>query len=519
MAAIDGSPISDFYVGRSIFITGGTGFMGKVLIEKLIRSCPGVKTIYVLIRPRKGQDAQQRLDNLLKTKLFDAVRKTNPDFHSHLLPIDGDMLEENLGISDHDVHILQNEVSIVFHSAATVKFDEQLKLSVQMNVLGVQKIIELCQKLTKLEALVHVSTAYANCDRQHIAELVYPPPLQPQKILDAMDWMDDEVVTTLTPKLIGNRPNTYTYTKAMAEYLLVETCGELPVAIIRPSIVGCSFQEPMPGWVDNFNGPAGIIAAIGKGVLRSMLGDHDKTADLIPVDMAVNCMIAVAWQRATTNPSNVPVYNCTTGQINRMTWGTMERLSFNSLMNNPLDGIVRVPNPRFTKSWLKRDFCLFFDHYLPALLLDSWLFISGRKPVFRKVNDKIIKASASLEFFTTNEWEFCNDNICALQAKLSKTDRTTFSFDVKRINWPLYMENYCLGVKKFALKEQLSNLPAARKALNRLKKLTMAFNFIIAILIWRFGLTRLTVVRNLWQFLLKLATSFLTRIPGFAKSS
>lgn len=58
--------VKDFYRGRSIFITGSTGFMGKVLVEKLLRSCPGIKNIYLLIRPKKGQSVQQRLDDLLK---------------------------------------------------------------------------------------------------------------------------------------------------------------------------------------------------------------------------------------------------------------------------------------------------------------------------------------------------------------------------------------------------------------------------------------------------------------------
>jgi fatty acyl-CoA reductase len=58
--------------------------------------------------------------------------------------------------------------------------------------------------------------------------------------------MDDEMLLKLTPKLIGSRPNTYTYTKALAEYLLIEESKSLPVAIVRPSIVGASWKEPIP---------------------------------------------------------------------------------------------------------------------------------------------------------------------------------------------------------------------------------------------------------------------------------
>jgi len=57
--------------------------------------------------------------------------------------------------------------------------------------------------------------------------------------------MDAETLNTLTPKMIGSRPNTYTYTKSIAEYLIKEESGSLPVAIFRPSIVGATYQEPV----------------------------------------------------------------------------------------------------------------------------------------------------------------------------------------------------------------------------------------------------------------------------------
>ena len=58
--------------------------------------------------------------------------------------------------------------------------------------------------------------------------------------------MDDDLVTALTPKLIGERPNTYTYTKALAEYLVLQEAGDLNVAIVRPSLVGASWNDPFP---------------------------------------------------------------------------------------------------------------------------------------------------------------------------------------------------------------------------------------------------------------------------------
>ena len=91
------------------------------------------------------------------------------------------------------------------------------------------------------QALIHVSTAYCNCDRAEVNEVIYPPPYDPEKIIECMEWMDDDLIDTITPKLIGNRPNTYTFTKALAEHMLMKESGNLPVAIVRPSI-GKFFQ-------------------------------------------------------------------------------------------------------------------------------------------------------------------------------------------------------------------------------------------------------------------------------------
>ena len=60
----DHSSIQRFYAGQSVFITGGTGYLGKLLIQKLLRSCPNVAFIYLLVRPKKGKDAHQRAEEL-----------------------------------------------------------------------------------------------------------------------------------------------------------------------------------------------------------------------------------------------------------------------------------------------------------------------------------------------------------------------------------------------------------------------------------------------------------------------
>lgn len=104
---------------------------------------------------------------------------------------------------------------------------------------------------------VHVSTAYCNCDRSEVKEEIYPPPIDPQQITSLVETLDEDLVDSMTYKLVGSRPNTYTFTKALAECWLKENKGNLPLVIVRPSIVLSSIYGPLKGWVDNWNGPTG----------------------------------------------------------------------------------------------------------------------------------------------------------------------------------------------------------------------------------------------------------------------
>ena len=76
--------------------------------------------------------------------------------------------------------------------------------------------------------------------------------------------MTDDQLNSINRSLLEGRPNSYTYTKSLAEYVLANEAKDLPLAIYRPSIVSGSAREPYPGWVDCIHGPTGIIVAVSR---------------------------------------------------------------------------------------------------------------------------------------------------------------------------------------------------------------------------------------------------------------
>lgn len=122
-----------------------------MLIDKLLRSCPDIENIYMLVRPKKNLDIHTRLEEIFDDQVFHKLREQVPKFRHKIVAIAGDCSMAGLGLKIPDRQTLLSNVDIVFHAAATVRFDEKLRLAVSINVNGTRELIELCAQMQHLQ--------------------------------------------------------------------------------------------------------------------------------------------------------------------------------------------------------------------------------------------------------------------------------------------------------------------------------------------------------------------------------
>lgn len=126
-------------------------------------------------------------------------------------------------------------------------------------------------------------------------EKPYPPPADPESTIRKLEHMDEKAAEVMTPTILGDLPNTYAFTKALSEGIVVKAFNDIPSMIVRPSIVIPTYSDPVPGWTDNINGPTGLLIGAGKGVIRTMYCKSNGYGDFLPVDIAANGIFVATW--------------------------------------------------------------------------------------------------------------------------------------------------------------------------------------------------------------------------------
>ncbi|KAL0103224.1 hypothetical protein PUN28_017510 [Cardiocondyla obscurior] len=466
-----------FYANRSIFITGGTGFLGKALIEKLLRSCPDVREIFVLIRPKKGLSVNDRLNKILSNKLFDLLRSRQPSAFDKIVPVTGYVAKENLGLLPSDREMLIDRVSIIFHVAASVRFDEGLKDAIFNNTRSTRDICILASEMKNLVVLLHVSSTYTQTDKLVVDEVLYPSKFDWKKAIEVAERVDEHVLRILTTKYLENMPNTYTFTKRLAEQVISDYSESLPCAIIRPSIVISTTYDPMPGWIDNFNGPVGMLIGGGKGILRVLWSDPNINSDYVPVDVTIKAMILIAWKRGIRKDKITDVCHCSSSLMKCMDVKTIVEIGLDIVKEIPLNNVVWKPRTTITKNYFVYYSLVLILHIIPAMFLDEIMKLFGVQPMLVRLQRKVYVSNRALSYFLLNQWTFRNQNMITMLDNLSAENQKDFGYpykDVDVVQYFNYLNNIVfnfrdgiIGAKLYLLNESMDELEASKRHYNR----------------------------------------------------
>ncbi|XP_046975845.1 fatty acyl-CoA reductase wat-like [Vanessa cardui] len=487
------SLVQKFYDDAVVFITGGSGFVGKHMIDKIFRST-NVRKIYMLLRVKKGKTVQERLKAVLDDPLFEELLKEQPNVANKLVVVEGDSSKDNLGIDEKNWARLTDEVNVIFHAAASVNFRETLKMATFTNIKGTREVLKLAKACKHLKSVIHVSTAYTHATRDRIKgevkEDFYESPIHPETMIQLAETMDDEKLDAMFQPFLVQRPNSYAITKAVAEEL-VRVMGEgLPICIVRPAIVIAAYREPTLGWVDvqNVYGPSGIILGLGLGVMHTLLADNIKV-DVVPVDIVSNAIIISAmetYERFSRGNQELKIYTVS-GNRNPLTYGELHNVVDNeSRALIPPQALwycsVLVTSNKYFHLLLTLIF-----HYIPAVIVDGCCLLVGQKARLLKVYKLAHSLTSVLSFYLNNEWNFHDENTLSLHNKLSETDKVIYNCDITSVHMRELILVWSYGVGKFVVKDDLKNRDYAMKKQSVLK----IIHYIIVPLYF-FGLYKLT---------------------------
>lgn len=204
----------------------------------------GAKRVYVLMRSKRNRSSQERLKQVCDGPVFRHLSKHDPNFLNRIEIIAGDLSKPNLGIDNEIIlNELRENVEIVIHAAADVRFNEPLYDLILCNLIGTRDLLNLSKQMTNLKVFIYLSTAFSNTKYQsneNIAEKFYEPPMNADILVDYVEKRQSEtdrkLMKIISPNLIRPWPNNYTFSKALSESIVRRHGNDFPIAVIRPTI-------------------------------------------------------------------------------------------------------------------------------------------------------------------------------------------------------------------------------------------------------------------------------------------
>jgi len=490
--------------GKHVLLIGVTGFIGKVWLANTLIDLPEIGKIYLLVRPQRGTSGLERFEKIVEESpvfepLYRRYGERLPEFMGERIEvIEGDVSLPGLGMEPGIRDRLSHTLDVVINSSGLTDFNPDLRDAIASNVDSILHLLEFLRQ-SDHAALLHLSTCYVvgfvdgrvpeiltpnytprriegwDVDsevrslRQLIAEtearseIPEVTELLREQALDKATAAKDLHGAVLENQIRKNRirwlrnalteagtrrarelgwPNTYTFTKSVAESLIAKHGAGLPIAVVRPSIVESSVEKPFRGWNEGINTSAALSYLLGT-FFRQLPTNERKCLDLIPVDTVTRGMTLITaglierchqplYQLATSvaNPCDMRRSIELTGLAHRKYYRALEGLEYWLRLRFDTIPVSKERYVRFSAPGQKAIIKTIQKIMSPVPL---------KQPVLARAERNLEKLEKLIDLFEPfilhNEHVFDGENAELLSAALPPEEKADFGYAPRAIDW------------------------------------------------------------------------------------
>lgn len=496
--------------GKHVMLIGVTGFIGKVWLANLLTDLPEIGRVYLLIRSQKNISALRRFEKMVEeSPVFDPLHERYGAGLARFLAerveiVEGDASRDGLGLGLEVSARLKANVDLVVNSSGLTDFNPDLRDALATNVDAALHILDFVRGCEH-SGLVHLSTCYvagardgrvgerlranytpagvADFDaereretlyglirraeelagspavtaelraealgKEHAAKDLHGAALENQIRKNRIRWLRNYLTEAGTQRAqeLG-WPNTYTFSKSLAESLIAARGAGLAVAVVRPAIVESSVAKPFLGWNEGINTSASLSYLLGT-YFRQLPTNERKRLDIIPVDAVCRGMTLIAaavverrhevvYQLATsvTNPCDMRRSIELTSLAHRKHYRAQEGLEY--WLRLRFDAIP-VSKSRYERmsAPAQRAIIKSIQRVMAPLPLKRRFLLKAERSL-----EKVEKLIGLFEpFILQNEHDFVADNVEKLSQALVGEERESFGYDTRGLDWWDYWIN------------------------------------------------------------------------------
>lgn len=491
---------------RRILLTGATGFVGQAVLLALLERAPDVDVVAV-IRAKQGESADARLASLLNKPAFSRFVETRgseaatEEFGRRVSAIGSDLAALDSDPAAVDAVRGDGTLFAAVHCASAVSFDLAIDEAFDTNVNGALGLYRALAAAGVDPHVVHVSTAYVGGSARGLRtegplthdidwriESEWAVAARRAAELDSRSAeslgkhlrratlvhgkegpnavaaaAEDARRTAVQERLVEEgrlRAQTlgwtdvYTFTKAMAERVAEHEWAGAGhrLSVVRPSIIESSYSWPYPGWIDGYKVADPLIMAYGRGLLPEIPALPDSLLDVIPVDMVVGVITALALGLSDRRDTEA-YYQVVSGTSNPLPIHTMVDAVRDYFVERPMTDAagkpIKVRRWTYRRGHLVEPVIALQETGVRAAEFGAQLVPRRNARKWAGTLHKQRSGLATLRKFvdlyknyTRTELVFDDAHTRALAGELG--DRAPIGFDVTVVSWPEYFTDHHL---------------------------------------------------------------------------